>query len=60
MQHLNVIQSELHDLIFGAVHGRVSPLIQAGQRLSDAELQLMADNIYELAFAYLEELGGKE
>lgn len=60
VEHLNAIQSELHELIFGAVHGRVSPLIEAGRRFSDAELQQMADNIYELAFAYLEELGGEE
>jgi hypothetical protein len=60
VEQLNAIQSELHDLIFGAVHGRVSPLIEMGQRLSDAELQQMADTIYELAFAYLEELGGEE
>lgn len=59
VDQLNAIQSELHDLIFGAVQGKIGPVIE-GQRLSDRELQQMADSIYELAFAYLEELEGEE
>jgi hypothetical protein len=60
VEQVNAIQAALHDLIAGAVHGRVVPLIESGQRLSDAQLQQISDNIYELAFAYLEELGGEE
>lgn len=53
---INGVEAELHDLISGSVHDRIGPLIETGTAYSESELQQLSDGIYELAFAYLEEL----
>ncbi len=56
VEQIDDIQAELHDLIFGAVQGKLAPIIGGDNRLSNSELRLVADSIYQLAFAYLEAL----
>jgi hypothetical protein len=57
VEQIDAIQADLHDLIFGAVQEKLTPIITGRNRLSDNALREAADNTYQLAFAYLEALG---
>lgn len=53
VERIDEIQTELRDLISGAVRAAVGPLMAASQRISAAECARLADRIYTQAFAYL-------
>jgi len=57
VEQIDAIQADLHDLIFGAVQGNLSPVIGGQNRLSNKALREATDRTYQLAFAYLEALG---
>ena len=57
VEQIDAIQADLHDLIFGAVQGKLTPIITSRYRSSNKALREAADNTYQLAFAYLEALG---
>jgi hypothetical protein len=57
VEQIDAIQVDLHDLIFGAVQGKLTPIIAGENRLSSKALREAADATYQLAFAYLEALG---
>jgi hypothetical protein len=57
VEQIDAIQADLHDLIFGAVQGKLTPIITGRNRLSNRALREAADSTYQLAFAYLEALG---
>jgi hypothetical protein len=56
VEQIDAIQADLHDLIFGAVQGKLTPIITGRNRLSNKALRDAADNTYQMAFAYLEAL----
>jgi hypothetical protein len=57
VEQIDAIQADLHDLIFGDVQGKLTPIITRRDRLSYKALRDAADRTYELAFAYLAALG---
>lgn len=57
VDQINAIQADLHDLIFGAVNGKLTTILAKENRMSNAALREAADRTYDLAFAYLEALG---
>lgn len=56
VEQIDDIQAELHDLVFGAVQGKLAPIVGGGNRLSNDELRVLAESTYQLAFAYLDAL----
>jgi hypothetical protein len=56
VERINEIQTELRELISGAVRAAVGPLTTENRRISAAECAQLADRIYTQAFAYLEAL----
>jgi hypothetical protein len=56
VDRINEIQSELRDLISGAVRAALGPLTGNNRRISTAECAQLADRIYTQSFVYLEAL----
>lgn len=57
VEQIDAIQADLHDLVFGAVQGKLTPIISGQNRLSNKELREATDSTYQLVFAYLDALG---
>jgi len=57
VEQIDAIQADLHDLVFGAVQGKLTAIIAGENRLSNKELREAADSTYQLVFAYLDALG---
>jgi hypothetical protein len=57
VEQIDAIQADLHDLVFGAVQGKLTPIITGQNRLSNKALREAADTTYQLVFAYLDALG---
>ena len=53
----NQLQSDLHELIQGAVDDAIGDRLNIGQTIPQNEIQGLVPDIYERSFAYLEALG---
>jgi hypothetical protein len=56
VQAIDQLQSDLHELIQGAVDDAIGDRLNVGQTIAQNEIQSLVTDIYERSFAYLEAL----
>ena len=60
VQAIDQLQTDLHEIILGAVTDAVGDKLNVGQTIDQKEIQGMVTDIYDRSFTYLEGLEGEE